>query len=212
MQRGGQDGVEAGHMEERHNQHVHVIGPEAVPSDGGLHVEEDVAVGDHSALGETGGAGGVDDGGDVIGAEVGEREVLSPIAREVLDRHDALGVQLDADQGVHGGKVGDDLGDRRPRALVGDDDVRACILEDELHLLGFQADVDRHGHSARADDTHVADDRVNAVRHHQRDPGARPYVEPRAQVAREALDQPRQVRVRERVAAIHRGDSLAVLG
>lgn len=127
---------------------------------------EDVAVGEHHALGLAGGAGGVEHDADVFGglgrdagADVG-MDGLGGGAAGGLDL--GIGVKMavvvaaqaariEVDHPLQGVQAALDLEHLVDLLLVaGDDEAGAAVVEDESHLLGHGVLVERHGDGAAA--------------------------------------------------------------
>src|SRR6202008_343617 len=118
-----------------------------------------VGVGEDTALGAAGGAGGVADGGRGAGGEPATA-LGHLLVRDVL----AEGGQVGERAGVHlpdpwrgfvGGRAGDDGGGVL-RGL-GDGVAGTGVPDDPLHLVGGGGGVDRDGHTAGRPDGEVED-------------------------------------------------------
>ena len=165
-----------GVRQRQEQQQARVLGEEqvgdpahAVPGQAGRH-----EVGDLHALGPAGGAGGVDDGEDVVAAH-GLRARVQVLAAHLAARlgDGGQGVAVQGQDphllplGVGGaegvGGLADDVGqgDR-----LGDDQADLRVGEDPLDLLGRVGLVDGHRDQARAGDGHVQQGPlVGGVRH-----------------------------------------------
>ena len=132
-QRGVQGDEQAVHVEDRQRMQQHVARHEAPVGVQRLGVGGDVAMRDHGALGAAGGAGGVDQRGEIVGAArrplracgfclaASCAKVPEPSAAMVSTERDLVGL---------GGAL--DLGD----ALGGDDDHGRLGVADEIFELG----------------------------------------------------------------------------
>jgi hypothetical protein len=111
----------------------------------------EVAVCEHHPLGQAGGAGGVDDGRDVIGADLGSAR---PQQGDVgWGRHKA-GATLGGPDGQHTVQVGKFLHEGKHLAglvtVLDDEQLDLGVGELVLHTVGQQARVDAHGDAAQA--------------------------------------------------------------
>ena len=110
-------------------------------------VPHEVLVGDDAALGTSGRPGGVDDGGEVAGHDVGPpgldlgRVDMGAVALDLLD------AALVDDEGwlASGQLVRDLVVDRLQRCVGADDGRGPRVRDDPLDLLGRRRLVDRHG-------------------------------------------------------------------
>ena len=168
-------GVDVGQRQEQQQAHV------GAPQDSGqvahpvIRDADGVAVGELDALGAARGAGGVDDGVDVVDREgVGALVDLGGAdARARLDDGgDRVRVQgedphrlLDTGDGA-----AYELGQC---AALGDDHTHVGVGDDPLDLLGRARLVDGHGDEARAGDGHVQEEPVVGGVRHDADGGAR---------------------------------------
>ena len=134
-----------------------------------------VAVGEHDALGVAGGAGGVDEGGPIVGFD-GLLDLLHDggvflAARDArLEDFEHAVLALDACQGEDGGRVvhlGEGGTDAIEEDVVADEDV-AClaVIEDIMVVVGAEGGIDGHvddtGHCQR----HVDEVPLGAVGGH----------------------------------------------
>jgi hypothetical protein len=135
-------------------------------------VGQEVPVGEHAALGAAGGAGGVDDRGEVVGPAGGAA---------LLDVH--VGVGAERVQGVERAFLGVDgphVLDLRAEAfdhrghlgVLDDDGDGAGVLEDELRLVGGGGLVDGDGDGAGGPDRVVQEGPLVAGGGHEGDPVA----------------------------------------
>jgi ribonuclease D len=141
-------------MEQRQQDAEAVGGDGAQDNAAAFDVVEEVLMGKHGTFGAAGCAGGVDD----------DREV-GCLRLEGFPRSAAGGIGLDrfhVDQlqtGPHGlerAVMGAEFG-------VGDEDVYASIVEDEVHLVGFEEIVHRHGDGAGVEDAEQGRDELGTI-------------------------------------------------
>ena len=128
--------------------------PQVGPLDVRVAGEQDVAVGQHAALGRTGGAGRVDDGGDVIGADGVEPALqlglldLAGAGSHVGDRGGVAG-RLHAHDVLEAGQLAAHRLDLLElRRVLDDDRAGAGVVDHVAALLGRVRVVDRHDDDA----------------------------------------------------------------
>ena len=140
-----------------------------------------VAVGELAALGAAGGAGGVDQRGEVVGAHrtCGARApptsgTSAPRADEPLHRARLVAARARSATPVSVGElVAHLLDERGVLGRLHDDRDRARVDEDPRDLLGRRGLVDRHGDGAGGEDRVVEQRPLVAGAREQRDPVAR---------------------------------------
>lgn len=184
---GGQDLAED--VRERQPQVLDVVAGDHAGGDGGLGHVRPVVVREPYALGAAGGAGGVDQRGELVGGDgrdplldrlgvlgevllaarlqVGEGE--HPALRVALGRYGVGGLQ-----DHHVGELGQ-VGAALARlgqlsAVLGDQHAAGRVGEDERRLLGVGARVDRGHGTAGAHDAQVGEDPLDAGVGGERDP------------------------------------------
>ena len=121
------------------------------------HRSAEVAVAEHHALGRTGGAGGIDEGGHVHGVGRGHAAVAGEGHVLVLDELEGVDVDHQAE-----------LGQRRVAHLLelaaGDEErLGLGMIEDALHLAGRQLVKHGYGHAPVGDGGKEGDAPVGAV-------------------------------------------------
>ncbi len=127
-------------------------------------VRDEVAVGEHAALRRPGRAGGVDDRRDVVGADRGNARVevgvgdLRAGRAQLVERHRAAALALEAQHVLEAGQRVADLGELRELALVlAEEHAGARVVEHVLALLRRVGLVDRHHDCAGADRAEVGE-------------------------------------------------------
>ena len=109
-----------------------VVGADVQDRENGQEVGDEVAVGQHHALGFARGAGGVDERGEIVGIDLRRRWRIAAAAEKGFEF-------------VHPDHVGNDALDLGCLLTVPDDDhLGPGVLEDVGAVLGKQRRVDRH--------------------------------------------------------------------
>ncbi|GEM21856.1 hypothetical protein NS2_00950 [Nocardia seriolae NBRC 15557] len=192
-------------------QRPHVVVPEAELAIGVGHEPHDVPMRDRHALGATGGAGGVDDVGDVVRAQrgaavgIGDGRVgrvldIPGLQRETVQQH---GVQLGGRSAsprlldLHR-RVGDHAGGPRVREHVGD-------------AIGRVARIDRHVARTGLDHGQQRDDQIRRARQQHRHQRLRPRALA-DQPARQHIRAPVELGVGQLLVAEAHRDPLRVRG
>ncbi len=165
----GEHGDEAGeHVGQRDEQHRGGVRADDLAEGGGqglVHQLGEVLVGELAALGASGGAGGVDDRGQVLqvrGRTAGLEVLVAHVRAESRQLVEA-GARLTAGDvhGPHAAQLGqvlpvDGVAHRLDEGLVpGDDGAHVRVLDDPGHLGGRGGLVDRHGDGAGVPDGEV---------------------------------------------------------
>ena len=142
--------------------------------DGHAELEHEVAVGEHAALGPPGRAGGVDEGGQVVGVAA-RTALLELVVGDVGAEagEDVDGVVGDRPDVVELLEAAAHLGDpRQVLGSLGDDGPGAGVAQDPVDLLGRRGLVDGHGHRAGEPDRVVEERPLVAGLADQGDPVA----------------------------------------
>ena len=148
-----------------------LVGAELDDLDEGLGAERDGAEGVHDTLRLTGGAGGVDDDGEFVGAT--DRltgEGLGACGDGIPGFAGRLGCEGEDDAGEVGGRAGVDVG--HAVELADEDELRLAMGEDELDVLGVEGGEECDRGVAGHPDRELCDDEVSAVLGDHRDAGA----------------------------------------
>ena len=168
-QEGGEGAL--GDVTERQEGELLVVGADRDEGVGVAELEDDVAVREHRALGRAGGAGGVDQQGELrrLGAcdqllpQAGMRDIVGAAQRQKLvERHDQRVAEIC--QAFH--VEDEDLGDLRAAlahlyelvellVVLDEQEARLAVVQDVVDLLGRVGRVDTVGNAAGAHRTHV---------------------------------------------------------
>jgi len=190
QQRAHQDGGEAHDVRERQDAVEAVAGPHFAHHPGGRGDEQDVAVGQHDALGRAGGAGGVEQHGDPLRG-VGGRGLGRHLRREGAERQraDAAG-QV---EGLGAVPLGMGAGVGRGGGGV-EHAARAGVVADLVDLARAEAGVGDHGPGLGRRDRQDQGGLGDAVLGHHHDPVAWPDA-PLPQPSAEERDVPGELAV-----------------
>ncbi len=168
-QEGGEGAL--GDVAERQERQLLVVGAERDEGVGVAHLEDDVAVRQHRAFGGAGGAGCVDQQGELVG--LGARDQLLPQAgmgrvvrpaerQQFIERHDQRVVEIAEAFHVEDEDLGDaGAAPAHPDELVelllvlDEQEARLAVVQDVVDLLGRVGRIDAVGDAAGAHGAHV---------------------------------------------------------
>ena len=148
-------------MDHRRDEEMDVIAGQLVSVDGNVDVEQQVGVGDHRALGLSGGARCVHDEDQVVGLNVRIGIGAAFMPGEFGERNDALRVHLDADRRRRPLQSFQ----RRPELFVGEKEAGVDVFRHGQHVARQEPRVDGHDHDSASNRRPVSEIELDAIGH-----------------------------------------------